>query len=150
VLAFPLAEIERGDAAGVFDEADDKNFLPLDRMYDLYPGQKATGQLMLDLTNILDPKLDLNLMRARVGMVFQKPTPFPMAIYENIAFGKRSRSRRQEPPKRSEKSSLRSATSQESSGYRLSSRNTGRHDPRDRFQCLTSRRRHRGSCRKYR
>ena len=57
------------------------------RMYDLYPGQRAVGQLMLDSTNILDPKLDLNLLRARVGMVFQKPTPFPMTIYENIAFG---------------------------------------------------------------
>src|SRR3978361_705721 len=57
------------------------------RMYALYPGQRATGQLMLDQTNILDPKLDLNLLRARVGMVFQKPTPFPMTIYENIAFG---------------------------------------------------------------
>jgi phosphate transport system ATP-binding protein len=57
------------------------------RMYDLYPGQRAEGQLMLDSTNILDPKLDLNLLRARVGMVFQKPTPFPMTIYENIAFG---------------------------------------------------------------
>ena len=57
------------------------------RMYDLYPGQRATGQLLLDQTNILDPKLDLNLLRARVGMVFQKPTPFPMTIYENIAFG---------------------------------------------------------------
>src|SRR6202045_662578 len=57
------------------------------RMYDLYPGQRATGQLMLDQTNILDPKLDLNLLRARVGMVFQKPTPFPMTIYDNIAFG---------------------------------------------------------------
>src|SRR6202012_6109225 len=51
------------------------------RMYDLYPGQGATGQLMLDNTNVLDPKLDLNLLRARVGMVFQKPTPFPMTIY---------------------------------------------------------------------
>ncbi|MCZ3114825.1 ATP-binding cassette domain-containing protein, partial [Acinetobacter baumannii] len=51
------------------------------RMYDLYPGQRATGQLLLDHTNILDPKLDLNLLRARVGMVFQKPTPFPMTIY---------------------------------------------------------------------
>ena len=59
----------------------------LNRMYDLYPGQRATGQLLLDHTNILDPKLDLNLLRARVGMVFQKPTPFPMTIYENIAFG---------------------------------------------------------------
>jgi phosphate transport system ATP-binding protein len=59
------------------------------RMYDLYPGQRATGQVMLDSNNVLDPKLDLNLLRARVGMVFQKPTPFPMTIYENIAFGVR-------------------------------------------------------------
>jgi phosphate transport system ATP-binding protein len=57
------------------------------RMYDLYPGQRATGQVMLDQTDILDAKLDVNLLRARVGMVFQKPTPFPMTIYENIAFG---------------------------------------------------------------
>ncbi|HVV42799.1 MAG TPA: phosphate ABC transporter ATP-binding protein PstB [Nitrobacter sp.] len=57
------------------------------RMYDLYPGQRAEGHVMLDNTNILDPRLDLNLLRARVGMVFQKPTPFPMTIYENIAFG---------------------------------------------------------------
>ena len=57
------------------------------RMYDLYPGQRATGHLMLDTTNVLDPKLDLNLLRARVGMVFQKPTPFPMTIFKNIAFG---------------------------------------------------------------
>lgn len=57
------------------------------RMYDLYPGQRAEGQVMLDSQNILDPKLDLNLLRARIGMVFQKPTPFPMTIYENIAFG---------------------------------------------------------------
>ena len=59
------------------------------RMYDLYPGQRAEGQVLLDKSNILDPKLDLNLLRARVGMVFQKPTPFPMTIYENIAFGVR-------------------------------------------------------------
>src|ERR1700750_97130 len=59
------------------------------RMYDLYPGQRATGQGMLDSTTVLDPKLDLNLLRARVGIVFQKPTPFPMTIYENIAFGVR-------------------------------------------------------------
>jgi phosphate transport system ATP-binding protein len=59
------------------------------RMYDLYPGQRAEGQILLDKTDILDPKLDLNLLRARVGMVFQKPTPFPMTIYENIAFGVR-------------------------------------------------------------
>jgi phosphate transport system ATP-binding protein len=57
------------------------------RMYDLYPGQRAEGQVVLDNQNVLDPKLDLNLLRARVGMVFQKPTPFPMTIYENIAFG---------------------------------------------------------------
>ncbi len=57
------------------------------RMYDLYPGQRAEGEILLDRTNILDPRLDLNLLRARVGMVFQKPTPFPMTIYENIAFG---------------------------------------------------------------
>jgi phosphate transport system ATP-binding protein len=59
------------------------------RMYDLYPGQRAEGQVLLDKTNILEPRLDLNLLRARVGMVFQKPTPFPMTIYENIAFGVR-------------------------------------------------------------
>jgi phosphate transport system ATP-binding protein len=59
----------------------------LNRMYDLYPGQRATGEVLLDGQNLLDPKLDLNLLRARVGMVFQKPTPFPMTIYENIAFG---------------------------------------------------------------
>jgi phosphate transport system ATP-binding protein len=59
----------------------------LNRMYDLYPGQRAEGQVLLDGVDILDPGLDLNLLRARVGMVFQKPTPFPMSIYENIAFG---------------------------------------------------------------
>src|SRR4051794_10438042 len=59
----------------------------LNRMYDLYPGQRAAGEVLLDGTDILDPGLDLNLLRARVGMVFQKPTPFPMSIYENIAFG---------------------------------------------------------------
>jgi phosphate transport system ATP-binding protein len=59
----------------------------LNRMYDLYPRQHAEGEVLLDGQNILDPKQDLNLLRARVGMVFQKPTPFPMSIYENIAFG---------------------------------------------------------------
>jgi phosphate transport system ATP-binding protein len=59
----------------------------LNRMYDLYPNQRATGEVLLDGDNILDPRLDLNLLRARVGMVFQKPTPFPMSIYDNIAFG---------------------------------------------------------------
>jgi phosphate transport system ATP-binding protein len=59
----------------------------LNRMYDLYPHQRATGEVMFDGGNILSPKQDLNLLRARIGMVFQKPTPFPMSIYENIAFG---------------------------------------------------------------
>ena len=59
----------------------------LNRIYDLYPGQRADGEVMLDGQNILSPKQDLNLLRAKVGMVFQKPTPFPMTIYENIAFG---------------------------------------------------------------
>ena len=59
------------------------------RMYQLYPKQKATGEIMLDGMNILDPKQDLNMLRAKVGMVFQKPTPFPMTIYDNIAFGVR-------------------------------------------------------------
>jgi phosphate transport system ATP-binding protein len=61
----------------------------LNRVYDLYPNQRAEGEVMLDGKNILDPGQDLNLLRARVGMVFQKPTPFPMSIYENIAFGVR-------------------------------------------------------------
>ena len=59
----------------------------LNRMYDLYSGQRATGEVILDGENILSPGIDVNLLRARVGMVFQKPTPFPMSIYENIAFG---------------------------------------------------------------
>jgi phosphate transport system ATP-binding protein len=59
----------------------------LNRMYDLYPNQRADGDVMFDGVNILSPKQDLNLLRARIGMVFQKPTPFPMSIYENIAFG---------------------------------------------------------------
>ncbi len=59
----------------------------LNRMYDLYPNQRATGHVRLDNDDILSPSTDLNLLRAKVGMVFQKPTPFPMTIYENIAFG---------------------------------------------------------------
>src|SRR5262249_62184574 len=59
----------------------------LNRMYDLYPHQRANGQVLFDGEDILSPKQDLNLLRARIGMVFQKPTPFPMSIYENIAFG---------------------------------------------------------------
>jgi len=57
------------------------------RMYSLYPGQRAEGEINLYGQNILDAKQDLNLLRAQVGMVFQKPTPFPMSIYDNIAFG---------------------------------------------------------------
>jgi phosphate transport system ATP-binding protein len=59
----------------------------LNRMYSLYPGQRAEGEVLLEGENILSPDLDLNLLRSRVGMVFQKPTPFPMTIYDNIAFG---------------------------------------------------------------
>jgi phosphate transport system ATP-binding protein len=59
----------------------------LNRIYELYPGQRATGEVLVDGENILSPGLDLNLLRARIGMVFQKPTPFPMSIYDNIAFG---------------------------------------------------------------
>jgi phosphate transport system ATP-binding protein len=59
----------------------------LNRMYSLYPGQRAEGEISFYGKNILDADQDLNLLRARVGMVFQKPTPFPMSIYENIAFG---------------------------------------------------------------
>ncbi|MDO8262554.1 MAG: phosphate ABC transporter ATP-binding protein PstB [Gallionella sp.] len=57
------------------------------RMYQLYPKQKATGEVLLDGANILDKKQDLNMLRSKIGMVFQKPTPFPMSIYDNIAFG---------------------------------------------------------------
>ncbi len=61
----------------------------LNRIYDLYPKQRATGEVLLDGHNILSPKQDLNLLRAKIGMVFQKPTPFPMSIYDNVAFGVR-------------------------------------------------------------
>ena len=61
----------------------------LNRMYSLYPGQRAEGEINFYGQNILEPKQDLNLLRARIGMVFQKPTPFPMSIYNNIAFGVR-------------------------------------------------------------
>jgi len=59
------------------------------RIYELYPKQRSSGEILLDGENILDKKYDLNRLRAQVGMVFQKPTPFPMTIYENIAFGVR-------------------------------------------------------------
>ena len=59
----------------------------LNRLYDLYPGQRVGGEVMLDGENILGPRVDVNRLRSRIGMVFQKPTPFPMSIYDNIAFG---------------------------------------------------------------
>ncbi|MEB2319193.1 MAG: phosphate ABC transporter ATP-binding protein PstB [Pseudomonadota bacterium] len=59
------------------------------RMFDLYPGQRAEGSIIFNGRNILDPRQDVNMLRAKVGMVFQKPTPFPMTIFENIAFGVR-------------------------------------------------------------
>ena len=59
------------------------------RLYELYPGQRAEGEIRLDGANILDKKQDITLLRAKVGMVFQKPTPFPMSIYDNISFGVR-------------------------------------------------------------
>src|SRR5919199_1126446 len=61
----------------------------LNRMYSLYPGQRAEGEVIMDGRNIIAPNVDLNALRSKVGMVFQKPTPFPMTIYENIAFGVR-------------------------------------------------------------
>ena len=61
----------------------------LNRMYELYPNQRAEGEILLDGQNVLGKEADLNSLRGRVGMVFQKPTPFPMSIYENIAFGVR-------------------------------------------------------------
>jgi phosphate transport system ATP-binding protein len=59
------------------------------RMYELYPGQRAQGQILLDGEDLLTSKMDISLIRAKIGMVFQKPTPFPMSIYDNIAFGVR-------------------------------------------------------------
>ncbi len=59
----------------------------LNRIYEIYPNQRAEGEVVLDGENILSPSQDLNLLRAKVGMVFQKPTPFPMTIFDNIAFG---------------------------------------------------------------
>jgi phosphate transport system ATP-binding protein len=59
----------------------------LNRMYDLYPGQRVTGEVLMDGQNLVASSMDLNQLRSRIGMVFQKPTPFPMSIYDNIAFG---------------------------------------------------------------
>ncbi|MET3890692.1 phosphate transport system ATP-binding protein [Bosea sp. OAE506] len=57
------------------------------RIYSLYPDQKATGEVMLDGRNVISNDVDVNELRSRIGMVFQKPTPFPMSIYDNVAFG---------------------------------------------------------------
>ena len=62
----------------------------INRMYDLYPGHRADGEVLLDGKNILSSHIDVNLLRSRVGMVFQKATPFPMSIYNNVAFGIRA------------------------------------------------------------
>ncbi|MBD3815646.1 MAG: phosphate ABC transporter ATP-binding protein PstB [Halothiobacillus sp.] len=59
------------------------------RIFDLYPGQRTEGQILLDNNDILSSKVDVNMLRAKIGMVFQKPTPFPMSIYDNVAFGVR-------------------------------------------------------------
>jgi phosphate transport system ATP-binding protein len=59
----------------------------LNRIYELYPNQTVSGEILVDGENILAPGIDLNLLRAKIGMVFQRPTPFPMSIYDNIAFG---------------------------------------------------------------
>jgi phosphate transport system ATP-binding protein len=59
----------------------------MNRIYELYPNQRAEGEVLLDGENILSRKLDVNALRAKVGMVFQKPTPFPMTIFDNVAFG---------------------------------------------------------------
>jgi len=61
----------------------------INRMFELYPGQRAEGEILLDGENLLNPQLDAHLLRARIGMVFQKPTPFPMSIFANVAFGLR-------------------------------------------------------------
>jgi len=61
----------------------------MNRMYSLYPGQRAEGEVLMDGVNLIDPSVDINELRSKIGMVFQKPTPFPMTIYENIAFGVR-------------------------------------------------------------
>ena len=61
----------------------------LNRMYDIYPGQRAEGEVLMEGANIIERGLDLNALRSRIGMVFQKPTPFPMSIFDNIAFGVR-------------------------------------------------------------
>jgi phosphate transport system ATP-binding protein len=90
----------------------------LNRMYDLYPGQRAEGEVMFDGASILSADQDVNLLRARIGMVFQKPTPFPMSIYDNIAFGVKlfERLSRQKLDQRVEESLRRAALWEEVKG----------------------------------
>jgi phosphate transport system ATP-binding protein len=87
--AVSLPIIDKGVTALIGPSGCGKSTLlrTMNRIYALYPGQRASGEIMLDGENILDRKVDVATLRSRVGMVFQKPTPFPMSIYENIAFG---------------------------------------------------------------
>jgi phosphate transport system ATP-binding protein len=86
-----LPVIEKGVTAMIGPSGCGKSTLlrAMNRIYGLYPGQRAEGEVMLDGQNILDRKIDVATLRSRVGMVFQKPTPFPMSIYDNVAFGVR-------------------------------------------------------------
>ncbi|HEX4180839.1 MAG TPA: phosphate ABC transporter ATP-binding protein PstB [Caulobacteraceae bacterium] len=84
-----LPIIEKGVTALIGPSGCGKSTLlrTMNRIYGLYPGQRAAGEIILDGENILDRKMDVATLRSRVGMVFQKPTPFPMSIYDNVAFG---------------------------------------------------------------
>ena len=88
-VAFDVAEREVTAFIGPSGCGKSTLLRTLNRMYSLYPNQRAEGEVRINGANILEPGTDLNLLRAKVGMVFQKPTPFPMSIYENIAFGVR-------------------------------------------------------------
>jgi phosphate transport system ATP-binding protein len=89
--AVSLPIIDKGVTALIGPSGCGKSTLlrTMNRIYALYPGQRASGEIMLDGENILDRKVDVATLRSRVGMVFQKPTPFPMSIYDNVAFGVR-------------------------------------------------------------
>jgi phosphate transport system ATP-binding protein len=86
-----LPVIEKGVTALIGPSGCGKSTLlrAMNRIYGLYPGQRAVGEIMLDGKNILDRGASVASLRSRVGMVFQKPTPFPMSIYDNVAFGVR-------------------------------------------------------------
>ena len=86
-----LPVVEKGVTALIGPSGCGKSTLlrVMNRIYALYPGQRAEGEVHLDGENILNPKIDVATLRSRVGMVFQKPTPFPMSIYDNVAFGVR-------------------------------------------------------------